>query len=57
LFHEGNSPRVMRIVPIQVGKERTRITDRDHGRRNLVRAFVAGNRLPPKLPARSALIA
>ena len=57
LLHKLDSPNVMRIIAIEVGEEGTRITDRDHGRRNLGRAFVAGNRLPAKLPARSALIA
>ena len=57
LFHQLDSPCVVRIVAIEVGKERARVTDRDHGRRNLLRAFVAGNRLPARLPARSALIA
>jgi hypothetical protein len=48
---------VMRIVAIEVGEERTRVTYRDHGRRNLLRAFVAGTRLPARVPAKSALIA
>ena len=43
-------------VAIEVGKEGTDVADQDH-RRNLVRAFVAGNRLPARLPARSALVA
>jgi len=57
LFHKSDSPLVMRIVAIEIGKEGTRVTDRRHGRRNRARAFVAGNRRPDKLPARSALIA
>jgi hypothetical protein len=48
---------VVRIVAIEIGKEGTRVTDRDHGCRNRVREFVAANRLPAKLPARSALSA
>jgi len=57
LLHKHDGPRVIRIVTIEIGKERTRVTDCDHGRLNLLRAFVAGRRLPAKLPARSALIA
>ena len=57
LFHQRDSPLVMRIVAIEIGKERPRVTDRDHGRRNLARAFVADNRLPARLPARSAVTA
>jgi hypothetical protein len=47
----------MRIVAIEIGKEGTSVTYRDHGRRNLLRAFVAGTRLPARVPAKSALIA
>jgi hypothetical protein len=57
LFHKRDSPLVMRIVAIEIGKERARVTDRDHRRLNLLRAFVAGSRRPDRLPARSALIA
>lgn len=57
VFHDRDGPQVMRIVAIEIGKQRTSVTDRDHGRRNLARAFVAGNRPPAKLPAKSALIA
>src|ERR1700738_327604 len=39
LFHLRNSPLVMRIVAIEIGKKGTRVTDRDHERRNLARAF------------------
>jgi hypothetical protein len=48
---------VMRIVAIEIGKQWTRVTDRDHWRLNLLRAFVAGARRPARLPARSALTA
>jgi hypothetical protein len=57
LFHQRDSPFVMRIVAIEIAKQGTRVTDRDHGRRNLARAFVADNRRPARLPARSALTA
>src|SRR6266545_592101 len=43
-------------VAIEIGKEGPRVTDRNHGRRNLRRAFVAESLLPARLPARSALI-
>lgn len=56
VFHDRYGPRVMRIVAIEKGKERPRVTYRDHGRLNLARAFVAGNRPPAKLPAKSAVI-
>jgi hypothetical protein len=48
---------VIRIIAIEVGKKRTRVADSSHGRRNLARALVAGNRPPDRHPARSALIA
>ena len=57
LFHLRNRPIVMGIVAIEIGKEGTRVTDRDHARRNLARAFVADNRRPARLPVRSALTA
>jgi hypothetical protein len=47
----------MRIVAIEIGKKGTRITNGDYGRRNLARAFVADNRRPARLPARSAVTA
>jgi len=56
-FHERDCPLVIWIVAIEVSKKGTGVTDRDHGRRNLLRAFVAGTRPPARLPARSALIA
>ena len=43
LFHKGDSPLMMRIVTIEVGEEGTRVTNRDHGRRNRRRALVAGS--------------
>jgi hypothetical protein len=52
-----DSPFVVGIVAVEIRQERARVTDRGHGRRNLARAFVAGNRLPARLPAKSALIA
>ena len=54
MFHLRNSALVMRIVTIEIGEERARVTDRDHGRRNLMRAFVAGNGRPARLPAKRA---
>jgi len=57
LLHKRDSPLVVRIVSIEIGKEEARVTDRDHGRRNLARAFVADNRRPARLPARSAVTA
>jgi hypothetical protein len=56
LFHKRDCPSVIRVVTIEIGKEGTRVTDCDHGLRNLLRVFVAGSRVPAKLPARSALI-
>jgi len=47
----------MWIVAIEIRKERTGIADRDHDRRNLLRAFVADRRPPATLPARSAVSA
>jgi hypothetical protein len=47
----------MRIVAIEIRQKWARVADRDHDRRNLARAFVAGLRLPARLPARSAVIA
>jgi len=55
LFHQGDGPLVMRIVAIEIGKEGACVAYRNHGRRNLARAFVADNRWPAKLPARSAV--
>jgi len=57
LSHKRNSPLVMRVVAIEIRKEGTRVTDRDHWRLNLFRAFVAGDRRPARLPARSLLTA
>lgn len=57
LFHKRDSPLVMGIVAIEIGEQRTSVTYRDHGRRNLLRAFVPGTRLPARVPAKSALIA
>jgi hypothetical protein len=56
-FEKRDSPFVVWIVTIEIREEWARVTDRDHWRRNLAREFVAGNRLPDKLPARSAVIA
>jgi hypothetical protein len=56
-FEKGDSPFVIWIPTIQIRQERAGVTDGDHGRRNLARALVADNRLPARLPARSAVIA
>jgi hypothetical protein len=47
----------VRIVPIEAGEKGTGVTDRDHDRRNFLRAFVAGRRLPARLSAKPALTA
>src|SRR5215471_2476263 len=57
LFHKRNSPLVMRVIAIEISKEWTCVTDRDHGRLNLLRVFVAGDRRPARLPARSLVTA
>jgi hypothetical protein len=56
LFQKRNSPLVIWIVAIEIGDKRTCITDCGHGRRNLRRAFVAGDWLPTMQPARSLVM-
>jgi hypothetical protein len=52
LLRDCDSPRVMRIVAIEISEERTGVADCNHDRRNLRRVLVAGRRPPARLPGR-----
>lgn len=53
LLHDRHGPRVIRIVAIEIGDERTSIANGGQHRLNLRRVLVAARRRPARAPARS----